>query len=63
KQLLISEGFEKMVNIEEGTVKKLGELAEKSNTEAIIISTESEGGVSLQKAFGGLAAVLRYPIN
>ena len=61
--LLISEGFEKMDNIEEGTVKRLGEMAENSNSDVTIISTESEEGVSLQKAFGGLAAILRYPIN
>lgn len=61
--LLISEGFEKMPNIEEGTVKRLGEIAEKSKSEVIIISTDSEEGISLQKAFGGLAAMLRYPIN
>ena len=63
KQLLISEGLEKMPNIEEGTVKKLGELADNSKAEVIIVSTESEEGVSLQKAFGGLAAILRYPIS
>ena len=61
--LLISEVFEKMKNIEEGTVKRLGEMAENSNSDGTIISTESEEGVSLQKAFGGLAAILRYPIN
>jgi peptide chain release factor subunit 1 len=63
KQLLISEGLEKMPNIEEGTVKRLGELAENSKTEVMIISTDSEEGKALQKAFGGLAAMLRYPIN
>jgi len=63
KQLLISEGLEKMPNIEEGTVMKLGELAENSKAEVIIVSIESEEGVSLQKAFGGLAAILRYPIS
>ena len=52
-----------MENIEEGTVKRLGEMAENSNSDVTIISTESEEGVSLQKAFGGLAAILRYPIN
>ena len=62
-QLMISEGLEKMANVEEGTVKKLGELAEKSKAEVTIVSTESEEGVSLQKAFGGLAAILRYPIS
>ena len=63
KHLLISEGFEKMENIEEGTLKRLGEMAENSNSEVSIISTESEEGISLQKAFGGLAAILRYPIS
>jgi len=52
-----------MPNIEEGMVKKLGEMAEKSKSEVVIISTDSEEGVSLQKAFGGLAAMLRYPIS
>ena len=61
--LLISEGFEKMENIEEGTVKRLGEIAENSNSDVTLISTESEEGTSLQKAFGGLAAILRYPIS
>ncbi len=62
-KLLISEGLEKMANIEHGTVKRLGEMAKKSNCDAIMISVESEEGISLQKAFGGLAAILRYPIN
>ncbi len=52
-----------MPSIEEGTVKRLGELAENSKTEVMIISTDSEEGKALQKAFGGLAAMLRYPIN
>ena len=63
KKVLISEGLEKMPNMEEGLVKKLGELAERSKSEVIIISTDSEEGVALQKAFGGLAAMLRYPIS
>ena len=62
-QLLISESLEKMEHIEAGTVKRLGESAEKSKAKVTIISTESEEGVSLQKAFGGLAAILRYPIT
>lgn len=61
--LLISEGLEKMNGIEEGTVVRLAELAENSKAEVTVISTESEDGVSLQKAFGGLAAILRYPIS
>ena len=63
KKVLISEGLEKMPNMEEGLVKRLGELAERSKSEVIIISTDSEEGVALQKAFGGLAAMLRYPIS
>ncbi len=63
EKVLISEGLEKMPNMEEGLVKKLGELAERSKSEVIIISTDSEEGVALQKAFGGLAAMLRYPIS
>ena len=58
-----SEGLEKMNGIEEGTVVRLAELAENSKAEVTVISTESEDGVSLQKAFGGLAAILRYPIS
>ena len=61
--LLVSEGFEKMPNVEQGTVKRLGEMAEKSKATVTIISTDSEEGISLQKAFGGLAAMLRYPIS
>ena len=61
--LLISEGFEKMPNIEKGTVKRLGDMAQKSKAAVTIISTDSEEGISLQKAFGGLAAMLRYPIS
>lgn len=61
--LLISEGFEKMPNVEPGTVKRLGDIAEKSKATVTIISTDSEEGISLQKAFGGLAAMLRYPIS
>jgi len=52
-----------MPNMEAGLVKRLGELAERSKSEVIIISTDSEEGVALQKAFGGLAAMLRYPIS
>ena len=59
----VSEGFEKMPNVEQGTVNRLGEMAEKSKATVTIISTDSEEGISLQKAFGGLAAMLRYPIS
>ena len=59
----VSEGFEKMPSVEQGTVKRLGEIAEKSKSTVTIISTDSEEGISLQKAFGGLAAMLRYPIS
>ena len=52
-----------MPNVEPGTVKRLGDIAEKSKATVTIISTDSEEGISLQKAFGGLAAMLRYPIS
>ena len=52
-----------MPNIEKGTVKRLGDIAQKSKATVTIISTDSEEGISLQKAFGGLAAMLRYPIS
>ena len=54
EKVLISEGLEKMPNMEEGLVKKLGELAERSKSEVIIISTDSEE-VSLAE---GLLVVL-----
>ena len=39
----------------------LSKNAEASNTEVIIISTDTEEGSQLMLGFGGLAAILRYP--
>jgi peptide chain release factor subunit 1 len=41
-------------------VDDLGELAELSNTDVEVISTESEEGLMLKNAFGGIAAMLRF---
>ena len=39
------------------------ELAEEMNTEVEFISTETEEGMQLFRAFGGIAAVLRYYVD
>lgn len=36
--------------------------AEKCNSEVVYISTDTEEGAQLMQGFGGLAAILRYPI-
>jgi peptide chain release factor subunit 1 len=41
-------------------VDDLGELAELSNTDVEVISTETEEGQMLKNAFGGIAAMLRF---
>jgi peptide chain release factor subunit 1 len=41
-------------------IDSLAELAESSNTEVEIISSETEEGQMLKKAFGGIAAILRF---
>ena len=41
-------------------VSDLSKLAELSGAEVKIISTEFEEGAQLNKAFGGIAAILRY---
>jgi len=45
---------------EEDIVSDLSKLADKSGAEVKIISTEFEEGAQLFKAFGGIAAILRY---
>ena len=40
----------------------LSELASKSNSEVVFISTDTEEGAQLNLGFGGLAAILRYPM-
>jgi peptide chain release factor subunit 1 len=37
-------------------------MAAKSNSEIVYISTDTEEGSQLMLGFGGLAAILRYPI-
>ena len=39
------------------------ELAEEMNTDVEFISTETEEGMQLFRAFGGIAAVLRYYVD
>jgi peptide chain release factor subunit 1 len=60
-QLLISEGLES--DNEKGLVKEMVELAENSRSTVNLISTDTEEGAGLHNAFGGLAAILRYPLN
>ena len=44
-------------------IQELNELATKYNSEVVLISTDSEEGGILVKAFGGIAATLRYRIT
>ena len=46
----------------EDFVESLFRRAAESGAEARLVSTESEEGEMLQKAFGGIAALLRYPV-
>ena len=39
------------------------ELAEEMNTDVEFISTETEEGMQIFRAFGGIAAVLRYYVD
>lgn len=39
------------------------ELAEEMNTEVEFISTETEEGMQIFRAFGGIAAILRYYVD
>jgi peptide chain release factor subunit 1 len=43
-------------------IDELGAMAAKSNSELVYISTDTEEGSQLMLGFGGLAAILRYPI-
>ena len=47
----------------EDYVESLFRRAAGSGAEVRLISTESEEGEMLQKAFGGIAALLRYPVG
>ncbi len=44
-------------------IEELGEIAESTGTDVIILSTETEEGEMLQSTFGGIAAILRYKID
>ena len=39
------------------------ELAEEMNTDVEFISTETEEGNQIYRAFGGIAAILRYYVD
>ena len=47
---------------EKELIEDLAQLAEQSNTEVEIISTETEEGQMLLKSFGGIAAILRFKL-
>jgi len=56
--LLLSEGLNNLDLIDELTI-----LAGHTSAEVSIISMDSEEGSTLKNSFGGIAAILRYPIN
>ena len=43
-------------------IDELSELAEQTASNVEIISTETEEGMQLFRAFGGIAAILRYHV-
>ena len=43
-------------------IDSLTQMAEASNTGVVYISTDTEEGSQLMQGFGGLAAILRYPL-
>jgi peptide chain release factor subunit 1 len=43
-------------------IDELGKMAERSNTEIVYISIDTEEGSQLLHGFGGLAALCRYPM-
>lgn len=53
-------GSQLSISGEEDIVSDLSKLAEQSGAEVKIISSEFEEGTQLYKAFGGIAAILRY---
>ena len=44
-------------------IEELGEIAETTGTEVMILSTETEEGEMLYSTFGGIAAILRYKLD
>jgi peptide chain release factor subunit 1 len=47
----------------EDVIDNFAKLAEYTNTEVEIISTETEEGQMLKNSFGGIAAILRFQIH
>ena len=45
------------------TAEELIELAEEVKTHVEVISIETEEGTQLDKAFGGIAGILRYKVK
>ena len=43
-------------------IDSLGQMAEESNSQVTYISVDTEEGAQLMHGFGGLAAILRYPM-
>ncbi len=43
-------------------VEDLAELAEQSDTDVEVVSTDTEEGQMLKNAFGGIAAILRFKL-
>ena len=55
---------EKMkITKEEDTIEELAQIAEDLGSTVEIISTETEEGMQLFRAFGGIAAILRYNVG
>lgn len=46
----------------ESIIENLSKEADKGNSEVVYISTDTEEGAQLMQGFGGLAAILRYPM-
>jgi len=44
-------------------IENFAQLAEYTNTEVEIISTETEEGQMLKNSFGGIAAILRFKLQ
>ena len=44
-------------------IDSLSQLAEESNSQVTYISVDTEEGSQLMQGFGGLAAILRYPLH
>ena len=45
------------------TVDEMTELAARASGKTILISTDTEEGATLYRGFGGIAAMLRYPMS